>query len=976
MEAHDQEAQPAVLSRVKDFIPTPSLQHLSPCTMPQNQPLPAPASAPNPALAATPSFATLWMPPSPASTVPTSLSTSSHLRDPIAGISRINTMPTAALSGTTPAATPAALADVPTVMPHGLMLAQGCPDPAPKLSKRTAKTAGLQTTGLSTPYPPKSGSVRSRSARSNAKGDAASGRPPAATSLLATALHVDVGTETPVLLSLRNTVADVDRVPSQDTKPEVRRPVQTVPQSQSIPTPPEIGTQPLPNFTLFESLGTISHDTNRKNGVLGSQPPIDVVNPLGALAPLPLCAPKGSEPIYAYLPLLPMQTQLAPPTLPPQCDASAPSPPNTTYAAFPSDLPSTFGNPFAPPCGLAYAFDPSWTPHLPSPTAQPQDKLPIPPTPSTPLDPYQPTLLARQPPIVAASQPVGPTRRKGTTRRTYNVPMEARPRTLSNPYMTPATFANRSQPAAALRLAQPTPDFTLTFAPPPATDPTTMAAMAHAAVASAFLPIQPPVAPTRVAAHTSLRQPIQPTPNPFLPPPTAAIAPALQASMGLPELCFSPAAAAAAFQQMRIPASVPTPFVYHGVALGFPDPAAVVGQMRYLPTPAQLGALTPQVVDDNGAVLPPLKEGDVIISEEFRRLWRVLRQLGKGGCGDVYLAKEDSRYPNPTLPFSPLSHLLPSPTDAPVCGCGEPGCGPAACYDAAAVARRASLACMEMAAGGAAWTTGGTNGAMMVLAGTAGVGYDVGVMGIVALKVVKDRKQFNNEILVMNLLNAKREKQCPFPRLIAYCRRQKVIAMDFLSETLAHQFERLNFTFSLKTILMLSINMLRISREFYERTSYVHVDIKPSNFCVGCSGRDLHLIDYGYATPPSSRLPGQTGTPLFMALAIQTYGAIFMFFIGGGKKGLPWGHLRTHAEIARAKSDHSLNTFFSRLTTSSNPAHVILAEPLAALLTVARDRSRAFRQREDFERVLGMFEACLTRCGFANDREYDWTRDV
>ncbi len=71
---------------------------------------------------------------------------------------------------------------------------------------------------------------------------------------------------------------------------------------------------------------------------------------------------------------------------------------------------------------------------------------------------------------------------------------------------------------------------------------------------------------------------------------------------------------------------------------------------------------------------------------------------------------------------------------------------------------------------------------------------------------------------------------------------------------------------------------MSLVRDFNEKTGQAHVDIKPSNFCTSRNGRDLFLIDFGYSTPPHVKLPGQTGTPLFMACNLQTIGATCMFY--------------------------------------------------------------------------------------------------
>ena len=65
-----------------------------------------------------------------------------------------------------------------------------------------------------------------------------------------------------------------------------------------------------------------------------------------------------------------------------------------------------------------------------------------------------------------------------------------------------------------------------------------------------------------------------------------------------------------------------------------------------------------------------------------------------------------------------------------------------------------------------------------------------------------------------------------------------------------------------------------MSKEFYEKSGQIHVDLKPSNFCTGLDGKTLQLIDFGYSISPTERLPGQTGTPLFMSWNIQHHGAI------------------------------------------------------------------------------------------------------
>ena len=46
------------------------------------------------------------------------------------------------------------------------------------------------------------------------------------------------------------------------------------------------------------------------------------------------------------------------------------------------------------------------------------------------------------------------------------------------------------------------------------------------------------------------------------------------------------------------------------------------------------------------------------------------------------------------------------------------------------------------------------------------------------------------------------------PKLIMACRRKKALVMEYLSDTLANRFEKCQFKFSAKTLLMLAMDMV------------------------------------------------------------------------------------------------------------------------------------------------------------------------
>ena len=112
-----------------------------------------------------------------------------------------------------------------------------------------------------------------------------------------------------------------------------------------------------------------------------------------------------------------------------------------------------------------------------------------------------------------------------------------------------------------------------------------------------------------------------------------------------------------------------------------------------------------------------------------------------------------------------------------------------------------------------------------------------------------------------------------------------------------------------------------------------------------------------------------------------------MFFVAGGKKGLPWGHLRTHEEISAAKNDDAIHDFCQNLKSKIlhflSQSHQIIpflateyapiADILKYYLFFIRNRQRQFAYDTDYFHLYNLFLAVLTGLGYENDRFYDWS---
>lgn len=164
------------------------------------------------------------------------------------------------------------------------------------------------------------------------------------------------------------------------------------------------------------------------------------------------------------------------------------------------------------------------------------------------------------------------------------------------------------------------------------------------------------------------------------------------------------------------------------------DPRSI----RPAPTLAKLSAATKQATNSAEIITAKTKSlhqvGEVILSDNGKRGWELIRLIGKGGCGEVFLAKEI----NVSSDF-------------------------------------------------------------------------------VALKFIKVRKQFLSEWDTMKRLSNHLfgngtliANQGRTPKLVAVCRKSKGIVMEYLPDTIAHRFEKCKMKFSLKTILMVAIDMVII----------------------------------------------------------------------------------------------------------------------------------------------------------------------
>ena len=81
---------------------------------------------------------------------------------------------------------------------------------------------------------------------------------------------------------------------------------------------------------------------------------------------------------------------------------------------------------------------------------------------------------------------------------------------------------------------------------------------------------------------------------------------------------------------------------------------------------------------------------------------------------------------------------------------------------------------------------------------------------LVAVKVIKERKQFVAELSTMKALSNHVCGRGFTPQILYACKKQKAIVMEVLSDSLTSKFDQMSHRFTLKTIIMLAMNMVLI----------------------------------------------------------------------------------------------------------------------------------------------------------------------
>lgn len=215
--------------------------------------------------------------------------------------------------------------------------------------------------------------------------------------------------------------------------------------------------------------------------------------------------------------------------------------------------------------------------------------------------------------------------------------------------------------------------------------------------------------------------------------------------------------------------------------------------------------------------------------------------------------------------------------------------------------------------------------------------------------------------------------------------KSKILVMDQMGPSLESMFRKCGKKFSLKTVLMIADQCLRII-QYVHSSGILHRDIKPQNFLVGRGSlrNKIFLIDFGVSTlyidtktgehKTHTNNNGLVGTPYYVSINthlgeqqsrrddLESIAYMLIRFIKGS---LPWQGLKI-------KNKEERNEKITQIKIQTQPDALCEGIPKEFKAFIEVVRRLRYDDNPKYHIYRSMFNTLLIKSGLTNDSIFDW----
>ena len=212
------------------------------------------------------------------------------------------------------------------------------------------------------------------------------------------------------------------------------------------------------------------------------------------------------------------------------------------------------------------------------------------------------------------------------------------------------------------------------------------------------------------------------------------------------------------------------------------------------------------------------------------------------------------------------------------------------------------------------------------------------------------------------------------------------LVMEYMGSSLEKLFESHSKKFSLKTIIMLTIDLLKIL-QYIHQNNIVHRDLKPDNIVIGNSDNNcnVYLLDFGLSKNYRNKESGHhielvknkslVGTMRYASIRnhkgyeqsrrdeLESLGYILLYLLRGGN--LPWNGLPSENKEEKSKK-------ICHIKSNVNLEELCIGIPEEYRLLISYARKLKFDSEPNYDYLINLFQKLLINSGYKYDKKYDW----